>query len=236
MNPLLRRWLQIAILLLLAAAAVRLVIVFRERSAAPPATKVEAPPLDADYYVVPKKLHDYDVASLRQDLVGRAVWIREGYRYAIYPVDAAGRHVDFQHEAGTAGPIEKLAITAVLTAPTPGSPGQQQVLAVFHRGDTAFALPVGVLKGQNATLYADEVFFYDDPRQLYKHWPAEVWEAVARHQVQRGMNEVQASLAVGMGIPEASAPGADKTVHYPNGGHPLTVTYRNGRAIQVAPE
>lgn len=236
MSPRLRRWIQIAILLMLVGAAVRLVIVFRERGAAPQATPAEAPLLNADYYVVPKRLHDYDVASLRQDLVGRTVWIREGYRYSIYPVDAAGRRANLQREAGTAGPIEKLDVSGVITAPTPGAAGQQQILAVFRRGDVAFALPVGVLKGHDATIFADEVFFYEDPRQLYKHWPAEIWEAIGRHEVRPGMNELQASFAVGMGVPESSAGSVERTVRYPNGGHPLAVIYRDGRAVRIAPE
>jgi hypothetical protein len=224
----------LAILLLIAAAAVRLVIVFRERSATPEEAKVEAPPLEADYYVSPRKLHDYDVKSLRQDLVGRTVWVKEGYRYSIYPVDAAGKRADLKRAAGTAAPIEKLDITAVMTAPTPSTPSQQQVLAVFRRGNAAFALPVGVLKGSNATIFADEIFFYEDPRQLYKHWPAGTWEAVTRHEVRSGMNEFQVGFAAGMGIPEPSAGAREKVVHYPNGGHPLTVTYRDGHAIQIS--
>ena len=37
----------------------------------------------------------------------------------------------------------------------------------------------------------------------------------------------------GLGIPEKQADEAWKTVHYPNGGNPLTVTYHNGKATEV---
>jgi hypothetical protein len=47
------------------------------------------------------------------------------------------------------------------------------------------------------------------------------------------MNELQADFAIGMGMPERSADSSSKTVHYPNGGSPMTITYRNGRAAEI---
>jgi hypothetical protein len=38
-----------------------------------------------------------------------------------------------------------------------------------------------------------------------------------------------------MGIPESSSDPATKTVTYPNGGKPVIVTYRNGRAAEIKP-
>ena len=50
------------------------------------------------------------------------------------------------------------------------------------------------------------------------------------------MNELQADFAIGLGIPEKQADEAWKTVHYPNGGNPLTVTFHKGKATEVKPD
>ncbi len=200
----------------------------------PAAKKKKAPPLNREAYVVPRKLHAYDLASARQ-LTKQPVWVQEGYRYTYYPYDAARRRADLTHEAGLLGPIEKLRIQDVVAQPTPGRANHHQILAIFAKESRNYAVPVGTESGGSFQIYADEMFFYEDPHELYSFWPGEVWEAIRNHQVKPGMNEIQADFAVGAGIPEAVAPEPDeKIVKYANGGHLLTVTYRNGRAVKVA--
>ena len=77
------------------------------------------------------------------------------------------------------------------------------------------------------------MFFFQDPRELYKHWPADVWESIEQHQIKPGMNEFQAYFAIGMGVPDRSSDPAVKTVHYPNGGKPVTITFRDGKAAEI---
>ncbi len=36
-----------------------------------------------------------------------------------------------------------------------------------------------------------------------------------------------------MGVPQPAVNPEQKVVQYPNGGHPLTVTYENGKAVAV---
>ncbi len=79
------------------------------------------------------------------------------------------------------------------------------------------------------------MFYIEDPHQLYKHWPADVWQAVEQHEVKPGMNEMQADFAVGMGVPDAGT-SRGKTVRYPNGGKPLVVLYQDGKAAEIKPE
>ncbi len=186
-----------------------------------------------DYYVHPKKLYPYDVKSAKQ-LTQQPVWVKEGYRYTYYPYDAARKHVDFAHDAGLLLPIERLVIKDVVTATPAGKGERQQVMAAFQKEGKTYAVPIGFEAEQQFTIYSDEMFFVEDPHDLYRHWPPDVWQAVAQHEVKPGMNEMQADFAIGMGVPDAGG-GSEKTVHYPNGGKPLVVVYEDGKAEQIKP-
>jgi hypothetical protein len=188
---------------------------------------------NADYYVTPKKLHPFDLESARQ-LTQQPVWVKEGYRYTYYRFVPVVKTVDFQHEAGVLGPIERLDIKDVIAVAAPG--GRRQVVALFDKDGHEFAVPIGFESEGQYKIYSDEMFFVEDPRELYKHWPAEVWSAVAAHEVKPGMNELQADFAVGMGTLDAGSSSAERTLHYPNGGKPLVVVYRDGRAVEIRAE
>ena len=186
-----------------------------------------------DYYVHPKKLYPYDLKSAKQ-LTQQPVWAKEGYRYTYYPYDPASKKVDFAHESGLLGPIEKLAIKDVVTA-TSAAAGQQkkQVMAVFQKEGKSYAVPIGYQGEGEYKIYSDEMFFVEDPHDLYKHWPPDVWQAVEQHQVKPGMNEMQADFAIGMGVPDPGDTSEQKTVHYPNGGKPVVIVYQDGKAANI---
>ena len=186
---------------------------------------------NADYYVSPKKLYPYDLKSAKQ-LTQQPVWVKEGYRYTYYRYDQASKKVEFAKDTALLGPIEKLAIKDVITAPTPQAGKQRQVLAVFEKDGKNYAVPIGYQANDEYKIYSDEMFFVEDPHELYKHWSPDVWQAVEQHEVKPGMNEMQADFAIGMGRPDPGS-GADKTVHYPNGGKPLVITYRDGKAVEI---
>ena len=186
-----------------------------------------------DYYVIPKKLYPYDVKSAKQ-LTQQPVWVKEGYRYAYYAYVGSNR-VEFGHEAGVLGPIEKLAITDVVTATAPTEP-KRQVMAVFKKEDKMYAVPIGYEREGDYRIYSDDMFFIEDPHDLYKHWTPEVWHAVEQHQVKPGMSEMQADFAIGMGTPDGGSSSEEKTVHYPNGGKPLVITYHEGKADEIKPD
>ena len=186
---------------------------------------------NADYYVMPKKLHPYDLKSAQQ-LTQQPVWVKEGYRYTYYRYVPVVKSVDFAHEAGLLGPIERLDIKDVMAVPAPG--GRKQVVATFEKDQHSFAVPVGFESEDGQyKIYSDEMFYVEDPHDLYKHWPPDIWQAVAQHEVKPGMNELQADFAVGMGVPDAGASSAEKTVRYPNGGKALVVVYSGGKAAEV---
>jgi len=188
---------------------------------------------NADYYVVPKKLYPFDLKSAQQ-LTLQPVWVKEGYRYTYYRYVPVVKSVDFAHEAGLLGPIERLEIKDVMAVTAPG--GRKQVVATFDKDEHSFAVPIGFESDGQYKIYSDEMFYVEDPHELYKHWPAEVWQAVEQHEVKPGMNELQADFAVGMGVPDAGSSSEEKTVRYPNGGKALVVIYRDEKAAEIKPE
>jgi len=194
--------------------------------------KKQPPPLNPDYYVIPKKLYPYDLNSARQ-LTQQPVWIKVGYAYTYYAYDPARHHADFSKEAGKLLPIEKLQIKDVISAEAPQSPGERQVLAVFEKDGKAYAFAIGSLKGADYRFYSDDMLFIQDPHELYKDWPAEVWDAIDKHSVKPGMSELQADFAIGLGIPESSGEPGNRTVNYPNGGNPLRVTFSDDKAVRI---
>ena len=194
--------------------------------------KKQPPPLDADYYVTPKKLYPFDLKSARQ-LTLQPVWVKVGYAYTYFPYDPARHRVDFSHEGGKLLPIEKLQITDVISEDAPQSPGERQVMTVFGKDSKTYAFSIGSIKGADYKFYSDEMLFIQDPHELYKHWPADVWVAIDKHQVKAGMSELQSDFAVGLGIPEKSGEPGNRTVNYPNGGNPLSVTYHNDKAAEI---
>jgi hypothetical protein len=226
-----KRKIQLVLVIAIAVAALRAgYVVYERHNERAQQPSKQAPPLNPDYYVVPKKLYPYDLKSAKQ-LTQQPVWVKEGYRFTYYPYDRASRHTDFSHEAGLLLPIQKLEIKDVVTDTTPAH--QRQVMAVFEHEGKAYAVPIGSQSGDTYQIYSDEMFFVQDPHELYKHWPADVWASIEQHQIKPGMNEFQAYFAIGMGVPDRSSDPAVKTVHYPNGGKPVTITFRDGRATEI---
>jgi hypothetical protein len=229
-----RKRLQIILLLGIVVAGARAAYIVYERHEA---RKEDSKPkaslvMKADYYVTPKKLHPYDLKSAYQ-LTKQPVWVKAGYYHTYYPYNAAAHKTDFAHEAGTLGPLQKLEIKDVVTDVSPKAPGTKQVLATFESDAKMYAVPIGVEKDGDFKIYSDDIFFMEDPRELYKHWPTDVWKAIDEHRVQSGMSELQASFAIGAGIPEGPGDYGSRTLHYANGGRPMIIAFENDRAVEI---
>lgn len=239
---------QLVLLAFIVLAGIRLLLIYRERHAplSTPNTPHPASTLNADDYVVPTQLHSTDLKSAKQDLTGRTVWVKAGNQVNYFPY--AGGHVDFKHSAGLLPPLKKLEITNVIQTAAPDAKAEeiapgvrvraQQVLAVFKTDVDAktYAASIGGNRGGDYTLFINDMFFFDDPHQLYKHWPPDIWAAVDQHQAMKGMNELQTALALGAGVPEGG--GGDignRTLTFDNNGHPVKVTFDHNRATQVVP-
>jgi hypothetical protein len=189
--------------------------------------------LKADYYVSPRKLHPYDLKSARE-LTKQPVWVRAGYFHTYYPYDVARHKADFAHESGTLLPLQKIQIQDVVTDTSPKDPGSKQVLARFELDGKGYAVPIGAKQGADFKIYSDDIFFIEDPHELYKHWPAEVWQAIDQHEARPGMNELQAGFALGAGIPEGSGGEyGSRTLHYANGGKPMIITFHGDKAVEI---
>lgn len=231
-----RKKLQIFLIVAILIAGGRAAYVVYERHEA---RKEESKPkpegaMKADYYVTPKKLHAYDLKSA-QELTAQPVWVKVGYQLTYYPYDRAALKTNFTHEAGLLLPLQKLALTSVVTDVSSKAPGVRQVMACFLLDGKSYAVPIGAEKGSDFKLYTDEIFFLEDPHDLYKHWPAEVWQKIDAHQVQPGMSELQAGFAIGLGVPEGSGDYGFRTLHYANGGKPLVIAFENDKAVAIRP-
>lgn len=247
-SPIARR-VQLALVVVVLIAGIRLALIYRSRHQSPAASKANpATKLTADDYVVPHRLHASDLVTLRE-LRGKPVWIRGGYQMTYYPYNPVTKRADFNHEAGVLAPIEQIEVRDVIQQPAPGSmewkrvpgtnirvrAGGEELLALFSKEGKSYVFPLGQRSGRDYQIFADEVLYYQDPHQLYHHWPAEIWKAIEQHEARPGMNELQVQFAIGIGTLE-SDDGGERVLHYVNGGKPLRVTFLNGRAQRIESE
>lgn len=236
-------------LLLFAVVGIRVGLIYRERNApvAEPAATVPKTTVSDDAYVFLKKKRPSSMADLKQ-LNGTTVWVSAGGQLDYYPV-VAGRAV-FSKSAGVLlgavpiviqGAIEQVAPkSAVFRIPA----GDRQVLLTFHippsaqgpgEGDKLFAVPVGYRQDGQYTFSNDEIFFYDDPHQLYKHWGPQVWNSIDHHQAAVGMSEAEVQMALGQVSDSLSTDYGNRRVMYNNLGHPMDVIFVKDKATAVMP-
>jgi hypothetical protein len=195
-----------------------------------------------DDYVTPRKIVPYDVESAKKELAGKPAWVRSGNLIPYYRYEAASHTVNFKHEAGILPPLDKLQVQDVVLqrAPVTLKPGQvavvqKQIMIVFAReGESgAYAASIGVNTGDDYTFGVNDILFFDDPRELYKHWSPDVWSAIGRHEATKGMNELQATFALGTNMSVSAGDYGSRTVEYTNAGKPVTVTFEKNKATTV---
>ncbi len=235
----------IIMLVVLALVTARTAYVFYERSK-PVEVHVPKPPtitLSDDDYVTPHRIVPYDLKSAVKELAGKAVWVRTGNAVPYYRYHPASRGVDFSAKAGLLPPLDKLEVKDVVLAKAPVSlaPGQvavvrKQIMAVFEEPSHAgtFAVAIGTNTGDDFTFTVNDVFYYEDPHELYKHWPPDVWNAIDHHQVQKGMNELQVSFALGAMVGASSGDYGNRWAQYRDGKELVTVTFEKNRVTEIA--
>ncbi len=189
---------------------------FYSRWARPPLERHKPPPIQRvdDFYVHPPKSYVTDIATA-QKLVGKPLWVIGGYRWKTEP---DGRLLE---------PLEKIVPTAIVRQ------GEEGVIRFEHDGRSE-----SVAVGPANRLYIDDMFFIKDPKELYSHWPPEIWAKVEKHQIEIGMTEFQVTFALGAGATKRSSQrGQSRIVEYTlcaaAGLQPVRVTFRGGRAEEI---
>lgn len=240
-----KTWQKVGILTLLVflVAAVRIYFVWRERNAPSTAQKQayqEWVPTNDD--IVPiRKMYIDDVKSAKA-LVGKPVWMKAGFQMAYFPYN--GHRIDFAHKAGVIPSVEKLDVQDIVQQAIPSDVqdsiphGTKQIFAVFDKnGDKQqYAVPIGFAKGSDLTFYCDDMFYYDDPHSMYKHWPADVWKTVDAHQAKSGMSELQATMSLGHIQRSDSADYGNRTVYYDSDGKKWAISFSKDKATSVKQE
>jgi hypothetical protein len=227
-----------ATVVLILAVGVRVGMIYRERHA--PDNSVKAPArevIPADDLVFLKHKRPDTLKDIK-DLAGTTVWVSAGGQLEYYPF--VGHAAQYGKSAGTLLGAEPLVVKDAIeqvaqkaaTFRIPG--GDKQVLLVFTRPDAAgdtkeYAVPVGYRQAGAYTFYTDEIFFYDDPHELYKHWGPEIWKAVDAHQVILGMNERQVELSLGQVSKSTSKDYGNRMVVFANLGKPTAVTFTKNK-------
>jgi len=180
-------------------------------------------------------------------LIGTTIWVSAANQMDYY-VDT-GKHVDYSKPVGVLKGAEPLVIKDVFEEKAPSSgravtriaAGERHVLLGFVLPNSSnptqlYAVPVGNYDQTGYNFFTDEIFFYDDPHQLYKHWGTAMWQHVDKHEPAMGMSENQAMMALGQVITPHGDKMGDRSVTYDNDGHPVTINFENNKAVKITPE
>ena len=234
--------LMLATLLVALIAGVRVYFVWRERqNPGMMALKAEpSKPVNEDdlSYVKEYLFATFDQAKR---LEGTTVWVKAGYALPYFPYAGA---VEWGKPQGDLPAAEKLQIQKLIKAAAPAKlgdrvpHGSRQYLVVFTMADKTgkpgeFAAPIGYVQGEQEGILADQLFYYDDPKTIYSHWPKNVWDAVAAHTPAVGMSENQTRMAVGILVESDSQSIGNRTVTYHAGPKTWVVTFVDDKATTV---
>ena len=180
-------------------------------------------------------------------LIGRTLWVSAGGQMDYY-VDK-GNHVDYAHSAGVLLGAQQLLIKGAFEEKAPSSgpavaripAGEKHVLLAFTMPGSSdpnalYASPVGNFDNGNYSLLNDQIFFYEDPHVLYKHWGPEMWSHIDKHEAVLGMNENQAMMSLGEVIKPDSDSTGDRDVSYDNNGKPVMIQFAKNKAVKITPE
>jgi hypothetical protein len=214
---------------------------------APVARKGEyvKPTLTEDEAVYLRKLRP-DSLKDERDLIGKTIWVSAGGQMDYYK--DTGKHVDYAKPVGVLLGAEPLMIRDVFEQKAPANtravfriaPGQRQVLLGFTMPNSSdpkamYAVPVGNFDDGVYNFFTDEIFFYDDPHGLYKHWGPETWAHIDKHEAVLGMSENQAMMALGQVITPHGDKVGDRSVSFDNNGKPVEIDFQDNKAVKITP-
>lgn len=215
-----------------------LAFIFHQRSQPAAGPKQPEQQLTADQIAVDRQEFPQHFADVK-DLEGKSVWMRNGYSMPYYPY-ANGR-VEWTKPAGLIPPTQKLDIKKAIKSAVPASVddsishGTQQALVVFTLPGkpNQYATPVGAIEGQQEQYFDDLLFFYDDPRTVYAHWPKDVWAAIDAHQVKPGFSELQTRMAIGSKAQYDGQTEGSRSADYDVNGKHIKVNFSHDKATRI---
>ena len=213
-------WFRLAIKVTLVVGAVYLAYHFYEKHRIANMTIGEQPRkrnLPSDAFVFGPKSYATDLASARERLTGKPLWVREGYRWMYQPGERL-----FE-------PLERV-------VPLAFEARGREVVLLFEKEGERCSFVIGT--GQR--VFVDDIFFVKDPREIYDHWTDEMWDEAAKGVVEVGMSEVRIGFALGVGEVVRQSPGGmTRIVDYKRGAaaglEPVRVTYRDHVAASIEP-
>jgi hypothetical protein len=233
-----------ATVVLILAVGGQLLWLHHERNAPVAVKAPEREVIAADDLVFLKKKRPDSLKDVKE-LKGSTLWVSAGGQLDFYPY--VGHAAQYGKSAGTLLGAEPIVVKEAVEQVAPKAAtfripgGDRQVLLVFTKlgsSDAAkeYAVPVGYRQGSDYTFYTDEIFFYDDPHELYKHWGPEIWKAVDEHQVILGMNERQVELSLGQVSKSTSTDYGNRMVVFANMGKPMAVTFVKNKVTAFRPD
>src|SRR5262249_47795186 len=246
MNPKIGKRVVFSLLVVMALVAIRTGYIFYQRTRPFTSPAAAAPaggyrPTSDDYITSPK-IFPYDLKSAAKEIAGKTVWVRMGNALPYYRYNPGSHSADLGHKLGLLPPLEKLLVKdgLVQRAPVELAPGQvaigqREITAVFERPGQpgSFATAIGAKTGDDFQFTANNNFFFADPHELYKHWPAEIWSAIDQHQARKGMTELQVSFALGAVFGATRGNYGDRTAQYRSGDSLFNVTFENNHALAI---
>lgn len=205
----------------------------------------EQPVLTDDQAVFLRKERPDSIADEKK-LIGTTIWVSAGGQMEYYK--DADKHADYAHPVGMLLGAEPLLVKDVFEQKAPANSravfriaaGQRQVLLAFTMPKSddpkqLYAVPVGNFDEGQYNLLTDEIFFYDDPHVLYKHWGPEMWAHVDKHEPALGMSENEAMMALGQTITPHGDNVGDRSVTFDNSGKPVTIDFEHNKATKITP-
>ena len=185
-------------------------------------------------------------------LIGKTIWMSAGGQMDYYHY--ANHHADYAHPVATLQGAEPLLIKDVFEQVPPKNPravariaaGQKHVLLAFTLPNSAdpkteYALPVGNYNDGNYndgnyTFLSDDIFFYDDPHVLYKHWGPEMWAHIDKHEAVPGMSENQAMMSLGeVIVPHGDKMGDRSVTYHIDDDKEKTIEFVGNKAVKITP-
>ena len=233
-----------ATVLVLLVVLVRVGLIYRERHAPEKPVLKQEYKVDPDDLVFLKKKRQSSLADAKE-LVGQTIWVSAGGQMDFYPY--AGRRADYAKSKGVLLAAVPLVVKDAFEQVAPKKAtfripgGEKQVLLAFtlpqsDSPKTEYAVPVGYKEAGNYVFQIDEIFFYEDPHELYKYWGPENWKAIDEHRLILGMSERQVQMALGQISKSTSNDYGNRMVVFANMGKPLAVTFVKNRTTAFRPD